>query len=74
MSEIRTWANYRAKRGSLNTGRRVEQAIGNLMAMYVGGKVGKSVKISPIDFMPNEDQIVQKDNDFENYMASMIGK
>ena len=74
MSEIRIWTNYRSKRGSLNTGRRVEQAIGNLMAMYASGKVGKSVKISPIDFMPHEDHIARKDDDFENYMASMTGK
>lgn len=50
------WRAYRAKRGSLNIGRRVEQAIGNLMAFYHNGKVKQEHRVEAFVFMPHEDQ------------------
>ena len=46
------WRAYRLKRGSLNIGRRVEQAVGNLMSFYANSNKGKGAKaFSPFDFM-----------------------
>ncbi len=50
------WRAYRLKRGSLNVGRRVEQAVGNLMAFYHNGKVKQQHRIDPLVLMPHEDQ------------------
>lgn len=52
------WRAYRAKRGSLFVGRRIEQAIGNLMAFYHNGKVKPDERIDPRDLMPHEDEVV----------------
>ena len=35
MLEINQWAEYRQRRGSLNIGRRVEQASANIIAMNI---------------------------------------
>lgn len=56
-TEIMQWAGYRQRRGSLNIGRRVEQAIGNLMAFYHNGKVEAHNRIDPLELMPHEDDI-----------------
>lgn len=50
------WRAYRLKRGSLNVGRRVEQAVGNLMAFYHNGKVKQQHRIDALALMPHEDQ------------------
>ena len=50
------WRAYRLRRGSLNVGRRVEQAVGNLMAFYHNGKVSKQHRIDALALMPHEDQ------------------
>ncbi|WP_151981702.1 hypothetical protein [Acinetobacter guerrae] len=50
------WRAYRLKRGSLNVGRRVEQAVGNLMAFYHNGKVKQQHRIDALTLMPHEDQ------------------
>lgn len=55
--EILQWIEYRQRRGSLNVGRRVEQAIGNLMAFYHNGKVSKDKWIEPLELMPYEDDV-----------------
>ncbi|MCE6002014.1 hypothetical protein KSA96_14920 [Acinetobacter pittii] len=55
--EVNIWRAYRAKRGSLFVGRRVEQAIGNLMAFYHNGKVKPEDHADPNDFMPHEDEV-----------------
>lgn len=55
-SEYLMWREYRRLRGSLNTGRRVEQAVGNLMAFYHNGKVKSQHRIDAIKLMPHEDQ------------------
>lgn len=52
------WRAYRAKRGSLVVGRRIEQAIGNLMAFYHNGKVKPEDRVDPNVFMPHEDEVV----------------
>ena len=51
--EIAQWLEYRLRRGSLNVGRRIEQAIGNLMAFYHNGKVKAEHHIDPLSLMPN---------------------
>lgn len=55
--EVSQWYEYRLRRGSLNVGRRVEQAIGNLMAFYHNGKVGEHKRIDPLELMPHEDDV-----------------
>lgn len=55
-AEISFWLEYRRRRGSLNVGRRVEQAIAQLFANYFNSKVKASDRIDPIKLMPHEDQ------------------
>ena len=52
-----TWLAYRNKRGSLNVGRRVEQAMAPITAWYVRSKVKDPASISEADYMPHEDRI-----------------
>ncbi|MCJ0828701.1 hypothetical protein MN869_09600 [Acinetobacter sp. NIPH1876] len=69
------WRAYRLKYGSLNLGRRVEQAVGNLMAFYANSNKGKGAKpFSPFDFMPHEQKPKPVELDVEDYMMSMVGK
>jgi len=49
------WRAYREKRGSLFTGRRVEQAIGNWMAHYTMFKVKDPESVSALTYMPHEE-------------------
>lgn len=51
------WRAFRIKRGSLFVGRRVEQAIGYLMAFYHNGKVKPEDHVHPFDLMPHEDEV-----------------
>lgn len=51
------WRAFRIKRGSLFVGRRVEQAIGHLMAFYHNGKVKPEDHIDPTALMPHEDEV-----------------
>lgn len=55
-AEVSQWAAFINKRGSLFTGRRIEQAIGALMALYAQNHVKEGVEISPYDYMPHEDE------------------
>ncbi|WP_171250474.1 MULTISPECIES: hypothetical protein [Acinetobacter] len=50
------WRAYREKRGSLFIGRRIEQAIGGLMAFYHNGKVKPEDRVDSVIFMPHEDK------------------
>lgn len=54
VSEIKTWANYRARRGSLNVGLMVEQVVARLSSMYAN----KNLKgnFTPLDFSPHHDE------------------
>ena len=56
MLEINQWAEYRYRRGSLNVGRRVEQAVANMMAIYINGQRTDDY-IEPLELMPHEDDI-----------------
>lgn len=54
VAEFNQWIVYRQKRGSLNLGRRIEQAVGissSLLASLNGSKNHKTM-----DFMPHEDK------------------
>ncbi|MBU3845561.1 MAG: hypothetical protein H9855_01015 [Candidatus Acinetobacter avistercoris] len=52
------WREYTYRRGSLNTGRRVEQAVGRLMALYINSKTKKEHHVEDSVFMPHEDRKV----------------
>lgn len=67
--EVEQWYEYRKRRGSLNVGRRVEQAIGNLMAFYHNGKVKPQYRADPLNFMPHEDDVVIS---FEEQIAEYL--
>ena len=56
MLEINQWAEYRYRRGSLNVGRRFEQAVANMMAIYINGQRTDDY-IEPLELMPHEDDI-----------------
>ncbi|APU48424.1 hypothetical protein BVL33_07905 [Acinetobacter junii] len=62
--ELQIWRAYRDKRGSLFVGRRVEQAIGNLIAFCHNGKVKQEHWIEPFDVCPHED-VVEVETTFE---------
>ena len=55
MVEIKQWAEYRYRRGSLNVGRRVEQAVANMMAIYINSQGGD---IEALELMPHEDDVI----------------
>ncbi|KXZ72135.1 hypothetical protein [Acinetobacter venetianus] len=69
------WRAYRLKRGSLNIGRRIEQAVGNALAMYANGnrKAG-SKPLSAYDFMPHEQKPKPVEIGVEDYLMSMVGR
>ena len=57
MLEVKQWAEYRARRGSLNIGRRVEQASANIIAMNINkSRVGEDW-VDSLEFMPHEDDV-----------------
>lgn len=57
--EINQWAAYRSRRGSLNIGRRVEQAAANIIAMNINKGFKCEDWVEPLEFMPHEDDIVE---------------
>tara|TARA_R110000850_G_scaffold245245_3_gene370077 strand:+ start:692 stop:964 length:273 start_codon:yes stop_codon:yes gene_type:complete len=57
--ELRQWAEYRSRRGSLNIGRRVEQAAANIIAMNINKGLKSEDWVEPLDFMPHEDDVVE---------------
>lgn len=69
------WRAYRLKRGSLNIGRRVEQAVGNALAIYANSNRKQGTNpLSPFYFMPHEDKPKAIEIDAEEYLMSMVGK
>lgn len=59
MLEVQQWAEYRRRRGSLNIGRRVEQACANMMAMHINSQIkDRANHIEPIELMPHEDDVI----------------
>ncbi len=63
MVEIKQWAAYRARRGSLNIGRRIEQAAANMMSVHLNIGRQPDTMIDPIELMPNEDDVVESFED-----------
>ncbi|GEM_PF-418689 len=63
MLEINQWAEYRARRGSLNIGRRVEQASANIIAMNINKGLEVKDWVEPLEFMPNEDDVIESFED-----------
>lgn len=59
---------YRNRRGSLNTGRRVEQAVGMLAKLTVDVHAPKH-GMELLDFMPNERELVEKELTAEENLA-----
>lgn len=58
MAEVNQWAEYRYRRGSLNVGRRVEQAAANIIAMDINKERESTDWLEPLVFMPNEDDVI----------------
>lgn len=63
MPEIQQWAEYRRRRGSLNIGRRVEQAAANIMSFGYNMKVKIEDWIEPLELMPHEDDVIESFED-----------
>ena len=61
--EIKQWAEYRYRRGSLNIGRRVEQASANIIAMNINKGLKYENWVEPLEFMPNEDDVIESFED-----------
>lgn len=59
MLEVNQWAEYRNRRGSLNVGRRVEQAVGGIAAIFINRELSSEDHIDPLLLMPNEDDVVE---------------
>ncbi len=63
-AEFQLWQSYRQKRGSLNTGLRVEENIAMLTTIYANSKTGKGDKALKIyDFAPHLDEPKQELHD-----------
>ena len=54
-TEYAAWVAYRRKRGSFNTGRRVDRAIGLLAALYANSK-SKNGGFKMYDFTPYDEE------------------
>ena len=61
---MHSWRAYRNKRGSLFTGRRIEQATGNMSAYYHNSGCKQEHWIEPLDVCPHED-VVEVETTFE---------
>ena len=60
MLEVTQWSEYRNRRGSLNTGRRVEQTGANIASIFINKEITDSDNfVSPIALMPYEDDVVE---------------
>lgn len=58
MLEIKQWAEYRNRRGSLNSGRRFEQAAANMMSIHLNSKREEADWVEPLELMPHEDDVI----------------
>ncbi|NBF13093.1 phage tail assembly protein T [Pseudomonas sp. Fl4BN1] len=59
-SEFVVWMKFRARRGSLHQGMRVEMALAQLQALYVNSKTGKDApRLYQQDFAPHMDPRVE---------------
>lgn len=51
-------------------GRRIEQAIGNLFALYISSKVKKGTKIDALNYMPHESK--PEPQDLESFLKAHV--
>ena len=70
-AEYQVWKAYRLKRGSFFIGRRIEQSIGGLSAIYMSGKGVKGA--DPYSFMPHEQKPEAQEMSLEEYMMQNFG-
>lgn len=64
MLEVTQWIEYRYRRGSLNTGRRVEQTVAGIAAIFLNKEISDSDNyIEPLQLMPHEDDVVESFED-----------
>ena len=60
MYEVIQWSEYRQRRGSLNTGRRVEQTVANIGTIFLNKEIQNSEDyLEPLQLMPYEDNVVE---------------
>ena len=59
MYEVNQWSEYRQRRGSLNVGRRVEQAVANIGTIFLNRELSSEDHIEPLLLMPHEDDVVE---------------
>ena len=60
MYEVKQWSEYRQRRGSLNTGRRVEQTVANIGTIFLNKEIQNSEDyLEPLQLMPYEDNVVE---------------
>ena len=64
MLEVKQWIEYRYRRGSLNTGRRVEQTVAGIATIFLNKEISDSDNyIEPLQLMPHEDDVVESFED-----------
>lgn len=64
MLEVTQWIEYRYRRGSLNTGRRVEQTVAGIATIFLNKEISDSDNyIEPLQLMPHEDDVVESFED-----------
>lgn len=69
-AEFVVWMKFRAKRGSLHLGMRVEMALAQFQALYVNSKTGKDApRLYQQDFAPHMDPRVES---LEDAVASWV--
>ena len=69
-TEVRTWAAYVRKYGSLNIGRRIEQEIARIHHSYLAAKGVKNVKL--IELMSHEQQSKAANDDEDELTAYLM--
>lgn len=67
MLEVNQWATYRERRGSLNIGRCIEQAVANIGSVFINRELSSDDHIDPLILMPYEDSVEES---FEDAMKS----
>lgn len=68
-SEFLRWAKYRAKRGSLNVGMRVERGAAQLSALYANARRRQGAEAYKLtDFAPFHDQPVLTIDDLKKWV------
>lgn len=71
VDEFAQWVEFRALRGSLNVGRRIEQAVAMVAYQIHAGNGGKK---NLSDFMPHEKVVDSSEDDEEELTPEMLMK